>query len=147
MISYDDLNIQSDKITELSNVLTVLIQDRAICDSDTCCTLFYNYMEYVNAHMQNVDLNMYTDLLGDSSSESQNIVDNFMSGSQAIKKIMKDYKNKWCDRKQQKILIGPKHDTFVKETDEMFKMVLDRIQDEMERLYPMVRKIRQEKSQ
>ncbi|MCF6189895.1 MAG: hypothetical protein L3J51_05425 [Cocleimonas sp.] len=90
---------------------------------------------------------MYTDLLGDSSVEAKTTVENFMSGSQEIKKIMKGYKNKWCDRTQKSILIGPKHDLFVKETDEMFKMILNRIQDEMEKLYPMVRKVREEKLQ
>jgi len=70
MISYDELNRQNHKITELSNVLSVLIKDRSICDSKTCCKLFYNYMDHVNAHMLKVDSSLYSDLLGQSSTDA-----------------------------------------------------------------------------
>lgn len=141
MISYEELNTQNHKITELSNVLSVLIKDRSICDSETCSTIFFNYMDHVNGHMQNVDSNLYTDLLGNSSIEAKNTANNFMSGSQEIKKIMNTYARKWCDKKNHALSIGAKHDLFLKETDEMFEMILNRIQDEMEHLYPMVRSI------
>lgn len=141
MISYEELNTQNDKITELSNVLTVLIKDRSICDSETCCNIFYNYMDKVNNHMQIVDTNLYTDLLGHSSSEANNTATNFMAGSQEIKKIMNAYVKKWCDKKCHGLSIGAKHDLFLKDTDDMFEMILNRIQNEMEHLYPMARKI------
>jgi hypothetical protein len=98
-------------------------------------------MAQVNAHMQIVDSNLYTDLLGHSSSEANNTANNFMAGSQEIKKIMSSYTKKWCDKKHHSLSIGAKHDLFLKETDDMFEMILSRIQNEMERLYPMVRKI------
>ena len=141
MISYEELNTQNDKITELSNVLTVLIQDRSICDSETCCNIFYDYMDQVHTHMQIVDTSLYTDLLGHSSSEANNTANNFMAGSQEIKKIMNAYVKKWCDKKCHGLSIGAKHDLFLKDTDDMFEMILSRIQNEMEHLYPMARKI------
>ena len=140
-ISYDELNTQNHKITELSNVLSVLIKDRTLCDSETCCTLFYNYMDRVNEHMQYVDSTTYTGLLGDASQEANNVANNFMAGSQEIKRIMKTYVRKWCNKKSKGLSIGAQHEQFLKETDEMFNMILDRAQDEMEHLYPMVRKI------
>ena len=141
MISYEELNTQNDKITELSNVLSVLIKDRSICDSETCCNIFYNYMDQVNTHMHIVDTTLYTDLLGHSSSEANNTANNFMAGSQEIKKIMNTYVKKWCDKKCHGLSIGAKHDLFLKDTDDMFEMILSRIQNEMEHLYPMARKI------
>jgi hypothetical protein len=141
MISYDELNTQNHKITELSNVLAVLIKDRTLCDSDTCCTLFYNYMDKVNEHMQHVDSTLYTGLLRDASNEANNTANNFMAGSQEIKRIMKSYVRKWCDKKHKGLSIGSQHEQFMRETDEMFEMILNRVQDEMEHLYPMVRKI------
>jgi hypothetical protein len=141
MISYEELNTQNDKITELSNVLSALIKDRSICDSETCCTIFYNYMDQVKNHLQIVDSNLYTDLLGHTSSEANNTANNFMAGSQEIKKIIKSYNRKWCDKKNQSLSIGANHELFLKDTDDMFEMILSRIQNEMEHLYPMVRKI------
>lgn len=141
MISYEDLYAQNHKITELSNVLSVLLKDRLLCDSDTCTNLFYNYMDLVEGHMKNVDSNLYVDLLRDKSADANNIATNFMSGSQEIKRIMSSYARKWCNKRSHELSIGSQHDTFIKQTDDMFEMVLNRIQDEMEHLYPMVRKI------
>ena len=144
MISYDELNEQNHKITELSNVLSALLKDRLLCDTETCSSLFYDYMDKVNEHMQEVDSTFYSGLLGDASKEANNTANNFMAGSQEIKRIMKSYVRKWCNKKQQELTIGAQHEQFLKETDEMFNMILDRVQDEMEHLYPMVRKINAE---
>ena len=142
MTTYEELNEQNHKITELSNVLSILIQDRSMCDTNTCCSLFYNYMDRVNNHMQDVDSNLYSHLLKNPSQDANNMANNFMSGSQEIKRIMKIYVKKWCKKNQHELAIGrDQHDTFIKETDEMFEMILNRVQDEMEHLYPMVRKI------
>jgi len=141
MISYQELNTQTDKITELSNVLSVLLKDRTICDSETCCKIFYNYMEHVNNHLQLVESNMYPSLLSNSSSEANKIASNFMGSSQGVKHIMSTYVKKWCDKNRQGLSIGAKHDEFIKDTDDMFEVILTRIQDEAENLYPMVRKI------
>jgi len=141
MISYEELNTQTDKITELSNVLSVLLKDRTLCDTETCCKIFYNYMEQVNNHMQQVESHMYPNLLSHSSSEANNVASNFMGSSQGVKHIMSTYVKKWCDKKHQGLSIGAKHDEFIKDTDDMFEVILTRIQDEAEKLYPMVRKI------
>ena len=141
MISYDELNEQNHKITELSNVLSALLKDRLIRDTETCSLLFYSYMDEVNEHIQKVDSTFYSGLLRDASQEANNTAKNFMAGSQEIHRIMKSYVRKWCNKKQRELTIGSQHDQFLKETDEMFTMILDRVQDEMEHLYPMVRKI------
>lgn len=49
---------------------------------------------------------------------------------------------KWCNKKDHTINIGSRHDLFIQETDELFEIILNRIQDETEKLYPMVRDIR-----
>ena len=141
MISYQELNTQNEKITELSTVLSVLLKDRSICDSHTCCKIFYNYMDHVNNHMQLVESEMYPDLLSNPAPGAKNTVSNFLGSSQGIKHIMSSYRKKWCDTKHSGLSIGSKHDEFIQETDEMFAAILTRIQDEMENLYPMVRKI------
>lgn len=140
MITYEELNEENHKITELSNVLSFLIKDRSLCDSETCCSMFYNYMDKVNDHIHNVDSNLYVDLLKDSSTEVNNTAKNFMSGSQEIKRIMSSYKKRWCSKKTQDLTIGGEHEKFIQETDDMFEMILNRIQDETEHLYPMIRK-------
>lgn len=141
MVSYKNLNEQNHRITELSNILTVLIQDRLLCDSETCSHLFFDFMKHVKDHMREVDSNMYLDLLKHPSQDINNVANNFMSGSQEIKRIMNRYEKRWCNRRLRELSIGAKHDKFLDETDAMFDMILSRIQGEMEHLYPTVRKI------
>ena len=140
MITFDELNEQNDTITELSNVLLYLFKERSMCDTGACCELFHRYVDKVNQHIDLVDKNLYSDLLNDPDTGVRNLVKNFMSGSQEIKKLIHAYTRQWCPRKgPDELLIGD-HERFLKETEGMFEMVLQRIQDETEKLYPLIRK-------
>jgi hemerythrin-like domain-containing protein len=142
MITYNELNEQNHRITELSHVLRYLFQDRAMCDTGSCCDLFYQYVDLVHKHIDTVDKEMYSDLLGSSDGKVNNVAKNFMSGSTEVKKIFRQFTKKWCPRKGKKQLMIKGHDTFIDDTNEMFDIVLQRIQDETEHLYPMVRSLR-----
>ena len=140
MITYDELHAQNDSITELSNVLLYLFKERSMCDTNACCELFHRYVDKVNAHIDLVDKNLYGDLLNHSDTEVRNLVNNFMSGSQEIKKLINAYTRQWCPhRSPDELLIGD-HERFLSETEGMFEMILQRIQDETEKLYPLIRK-------
>ena len=54
---------------------------------------------------------------------------------------MTDYTKTWCPKKQAGSLTIADHDRFLKDTEEMFELILDRIQDETEKLYPMIREL------
>jgi hypothetical protein len=57
-----------------------------------------------------------------------------------IRKIFSNYVKDWCSEKDRELTIRD-HAVFVKETEEMFGLVLDRIQRETEHLYPLIRKL------
>ncbi|MGD2138100.1 MAG: hypothetical protein PVJ66_04275 [Gammaproteobacteria bacterium] len=139
MITYDELHAQNHTITELSNVLLYLFKDRSMCDTSTCCELFYRYMDKVREHIDLVDRNLYSPLLAHDDHEIQKLARNFMSGSQEIKKIMAAYTKQWCPRERGETLAIAEHDRFLQESREMFNLVLERIQNETEKLYPLIR--------
>ena len=142
MITYDELNEQNHRITELSNVLHYLFKDRSMCDTGSCCDLFYRYVDLVKEHIETVDKEMYKDLLASSDDKVNNIAKNFMSGSMEIKKILKEFMHRWCPTSKKKDSLHIKeHAEFLKDTDELFEIVLQRIQDETEHLYPLVRSL------
>ena len=141
MITYDELHKQNHTITELSNVLLYLFSERSMCDTGTCCELFYRYTNKVREHIDLVDKNLYSKLLTHHDHDIQELARNFMSGSQEIKKIMATYTKEWCPRKKADTLAIAEHDRFLKESEEMFEMVLHRIQDETEKLYPLIREV------
>lgn len=145
MISYDELHTQNHSITELSNVLLYLFKERSMCDTGACCELFYRYMEKVKEHIDLVDTNMYNKLLSHDDHKIQALARNFMSGSQEIKRIMQEYTRQWCPRKRGDTLAIKDHEHFLKDSEEMFELVLQRIQMETEKLYPLIRELSGEK--
>jgi len=140
MLTYEELHNQNHAITEISNVFLYLIENRAMCDTSITCDLFFDYVEKVKHHLEVQDNHLYTSILRDGDSDARHIAENFMSGSKEIKRIFQDYQKKWSNARGHYLRIS-NYDKFNKETNEMFSLVLKRIQDETEKLYPLVRSI------
>lgn len=140
MITFDELNAQGHEITELSNVLSYLLANRSMCDSKTCCDLFYRYGEVIHQHLDMVD-HTYAPLLSNSDVDINNTAKRFMGASQEIRRIFAQYTKRWCEKRKHALHID-NHEQFVSETNGIFDMMLNRIQDEVENLYPLIREVR-----
>ena len=140
MVNYQELHQQNHKITELTNILQHLLGDRSLCDSEVTCNLFFDYVNMVKEHMAVTDSDMYSTLLGSGDQKLSNIANRFMGGSREINRIFSAYLKRWCKIKNKELVIK-EYDTFMQDTQEMFDIVLDRIQNETEYLYPAVRKL------
>jgi len=140
MVSFEELHQQNHKITELTNILQHLLGDRSLCDSEVTCDLFFDYVNAVKEHMAVTDSGMYSKLLGSGDQKLSNIANRFMGGSREINRIFSAYLKRWCKIKNKELVIK-EYDAFMKDTQEMFEIVLDRIQNETEHLYPAVRKL------
>jgi hypothetical protein len=142
MFNLEQLLQKNHEISELSRVLSYLIEDRLICDTEITCNLFYDYIDRVNNHIDFGNHHFYQDLLVHHQPSVQNTARNFMNGSTEIKRVFKQYIHKWCNLRTNPLQLKFKdHGTFIKETNEMFDLVLNRIQDEQEKLYPVLRSI------
>ena len=135
MAQVNKLHTGVHNITELSNAITLLISDRQLCDSGVTCELFYRYIDSVNHHLNHTESGMFAKLLVDSDEQESKILDHFMDGSHEIKQIFSAYTKKWCKNNQLRI---KDYESFVQESSEMFNLVLRRLQDETENLYPIV---------
>jgi len=143
MTVINDLHLQNHKLTESSNVLLYLLKERAMCDTETSCELLFDFIKNMNNHLVLVD-SLYKDLLSDKSTTANNTARMFMSGEQELKRIIAQYTKKWCKKNSNQLRIAD-HEKFKQETQDLFEMVLSRIQDETERLYPLVKDIVQAK--
>ncbi len=141
MLTYDDVNKQNDKITELTNVLTFLLSDRALYDTQVISDLFFVLVKEVEEHLKTQDKFVYRTLLASSDQKARNISNKFMSGGVEIKRVFAEYLKTWCGKKKCKQLFIKDHIVFVRETEEMFELILNRIQDEQEKLFPMLREV------
>ena len=140
MIPFDQLNSDNHQISELSKVLSVLIEDREICDTQIVCDLFERYTEKVMNHMDTEDKVLYSKMLSHPDRNVNATASRFLEGSKEIKRIFRQYTQKWCAHG----LHIYNHDLFLKETREMFQLVQDRILKVSEELYPMARRIEAE---
>lgn len=133
MISYMELNEQNHKITELSNVLSYLINERSMCDTEVSCELFFRYVELVKEHLETEERELYQLLLMDSDNDARNTGRKFLSGSSEIKRVFGQYLKRWCKGKELRIR---DHEAFIRDTREIFALVIRRIDDEIVHLYP-----------
>jgi hypothetical protein len=85
---------------------------------------------------------MYTDLLKSPDQKINNVAKNFMSGSVEVKKILVQFTKQWCPAKNKGALMIGDHEAFLSDLDELFDIVLQRILDETEHLYPLVRSLK-----
>ncbi|RLA06769.1 MAG: hypothetical protein DRQ51_08300 [Gammaproteobacteria bacterium] len=143
MIDFEKINQQNDTITELSNVLTLLMTDRLLLDTHLSCELFDRYLTNVKEHQDVVERKMISSLLCSKNKQDNKVANDFLEGSKEIRRIVKQYTKKWCNhnRVNSKNLIIGDYDEFIQITKQMFELVLNRIVDETEKLYPLIRKL------
>jgi len=147
MISYEKLYAQNHKITELSNLLSHVLVERSLCDNGECCQIFSNYMGEVNQHMEDVDRNLYSELLLSDDIRINNTAKSFMEGTVEIRRIMKQYVARWCNKTGKRFEFGDQgqdYQRFLDDSNMMFDIILDRIQKETEGLYPLIRQLQED---
>jgi hypothetical protein len=140
MVTFAELHEQNHKITELSNVFLYLIRDRSMCDTEVACDLFFEYAKKVREHVDLVDKQLCGRLISHPDQAVKNTADRFLSGSAEIKRIFASYLKDWCSEKHRELTIL-NHNRFVDDTNQMFSLVLERIERETEHLYPLIRRL------
>jgi spore germination protein YaaH len=83
----------------------------------------------------------YTNLLSSPDNKVNNTARRFMGGSQEIRRIFNQYQKRWCEKRKHVLHIS-NYENFRNETSSLFDLVLARIQDETEHLYPLIRETR-----
>jgi len=135
MISITQLNNQNIKIRELSDVLSYLFKNKEMCNTDVTCDIFLQYAEQVVDHLYIEEKEVYRELLTHDDIKVKNTTNDFFSGSIAIKRIFNEYVGRWCKNKKLRIT---KHAEFIQDSQEIFELVLKRVEAETNILYPML---------
>lgn len=110
-----------------------------MCDTETANSLFCETLKKIDEHLEMVD-QLYPKLLTTKEAKAQNAAKSFMSGGIELKRIISDYKKAWFAKHRQELRVN-NHPQFIKDTGELFEIVLSRIEDETEHLYPLVRAV------
>ncbi len=140
MIDLSTLHEQNHKLTELSNVFVYLAHDRALCDTDTACQLFFDYGKRLQEHLGPVDQLVKKHLLAHTDPRTINLARKLVADSSLLRFNCSKYMQRWSEAGKERFRIAD-HEAFVCETEELFALVLDRIQRETEYLYPLLRQV------
>ena len=140
----------SDRKSDKQNVIAVtkpkFHEERV--KADTFSDILKEWVEYNDVNDRHLDV--IHKVVGEEMLIARNlykgrlkrvIVKNFMSGSQEVRRIMTRYIKDWCPNMKADALAVANHERFYKDTEQMFSLVLQRIQDETEKLYPLIRKL------
>ena len=142
MVSFDELNEQNHKISELTQVILYLIKERSICDSEVTCALFFDLTDKIKDQLDMEERQLYKDLLTHKEQEINDLANDYLNSSVEFKRKLKHYIKHWCHNKSLRI---KNHDDFLNKTDELFSIMLNRIVDVTGNLCPLVKKINSEK--
>lgn len=142
MITFEEINHHNHKILERINIISYMIKDRTICDSDVTCDLFFDLMDRIKSQMDVEERELYKDMLTHSDASIKTTADNFLSGAAEIRRVYKHYMKRWCHNKHLRI---KNHEEFVQETDGFLELIHLRIIDKTEKFYPAVRSVYGEK--
>jgi hemerythrin-like domain-containing protein len=136
MIPLDTLKQQHEEIKELLNVLSLLIPDEQARKSRIVEGLLKDLAKKVGDHLALEDDTLYKELLVHPDPNLQRTARNFLSGSHELRRLFTNYVQHACKP-------ASKHkecEEFVKESEELFELLEQRVQIEESKFYPLAEK-------
>lgn len=133
MDALKELQEQNKEIAELCRVLRVLLNDTSVCDTRIARELFQRFTGKVEAHLALEANSLYANLLSHNDSKVNAMTNRFLENSREIQRIFTGYVRKWC---RQGVNVQGNSD-FIRETHDIFDMIIDRINMESELFFPM----------
>ncbi len=134
MYSLEELKQQNRDIADLCAVLSVLVEHGSLRNNPYVCDLVSRFREKVWMHLVFEDNTLYAELLGHGDDKVNEIASRFHDSARAVKKRFAQYVRNWCHVEAQ----NTDHDRFVRESREIFRLIMDRVKYENEEMFPLL---------
>lgn len=136
MYSLDELRKQNEEISNLCDVLSVLVEQKSLHNNPYVCELMARFKEKVWMHLVFEDNTIYSELSGHSDDAVSDIAQQFHDSARKIKKSFSGYIRHWCKPEVE----DSEHEELLNESREIFSLIRDRVQYENEHMFPLVKK-------
>jgi len=134
MYSLDELKAQNQEISDLCAVLSVLVEQQSLHSNPYVCELMSRFKEKVWIHLVFEDNTIYSALSRHDNTEVSGIARDFHDSARQIKKRFSTYVRRWCSP-----AVGEfEHEELVRESREIFQLIMDRVKYENEKMFPLV---------
>jgi len=134
MYSLDDLKKQNLEISQLCDVLSVLIEKESLHNNPYVCELMSRFKEKVWVHLVFEDNTIYAALLHTNNEEVSKTAKAFHNSAKEIKHRFAGFIKHWCS------LPGndSEHKLLSNESKEIFALIRERIIYENNQIFPLV---------
>lgn len=134
MYTLAELKKQNQEISDLANVLDVLITDKQLINNPFVCELVSRFNEKVWMHLVFEENSLYCELASHQDPHISKLAEDLHTTTRAIKKDFSDYLKLWCKSS------GADHyqQAFCRQTPEILNKVRQRIQFETEKIFPLI---------
>lgn len=136
MYTLDELKKQNQEISQLCDVLSVLMEHSSLHDNPFVCELMKRFKEKVWVHLVFEDNTIYAALLHTGDEKVSNIAKAFHDSAKEIKHHFSAFVRHTCLSSAS----NEEHEAFSKENSEIFTLIRDRIAYEEKQIFPLVEK-------
>ena len=136
MYSLDELKKQNQEISQLCDVLSVLMEQQSLHDNPFVTELMKRFKEKVWVHLVFEDNTIYAALLHTGDEKVSNTAKAFHDSAKEIKHRFSGFVRHWCSMPES----ADERKTLSKESGEIFELIRDRISYENEQIFPLVEK-------
>jgi len=134
MYSLSELKKQNQEISDLIEVLQVLINDKKLIKNPFVCDLVSRFNEKVWMHLVFEDNTIYSELAKHQNPDISEIAQRFHGSAREIKKDFSAYVKRWCQAS------GADHhqQAFCGNSLEMLDKIKQRIEFETDKIFPLI---------
>ena len=123
MIPIAKLREQHDEISELAQVLLLLIRDDTTRGARVVRQIFQQLADLLYEHFELEEKTLYAELLNHKDKQIRDTAWRFVSGAPHLKKFFSLYARHWCDLGDSK----EECDAFINESEEIFHILSERV--------------------
>ena len=136
MYTLEELKRQNQEITDLIDVLSVLINHQNLRKNPYVCELVSSFNEKVWMHLVFEENTIYSELARHHNPDISTIASDFHESARRIKKNFSHYVKLWC----QSSTGEGDHDAFIDQSLKIFSLIGDRVRYESDEMFPLIEK-------
>ncbi len=134
MYTVEELHQQNREISQLLDVLGVLVEPRELHNNPFVCELMGRFREKVWIHLVFEDNTVYGELANDPDPEVSATAQRFHDSARRIKKRFAGYVRQYCMAE----ISDAEHAALLEESREIFAMIRDRVRFEEQYMFPLL---------
>ena len=134
MYSLEELKLQNQEISQLCDVLCVLMEQPSLHDNPFVCELMKRFKEKVWVHLVFEDNTVYAALLHTEDEKVRNIAKVFHDSAKIIKHRFSGFVQHGCSLP----VTSEEHEELRLESREIFNLIRERISYENDQIFPLV---------